>query len=735
MSRPVSPLDDVSSIIISDIDDQDYPTDYTTPSSIDSLHEEVCTDEVEEFRDREYPQLKGKTYLDHGGTTLYAKSLMEQFSADMISNLYGNPHSASTPSAFAGHRIDAIRYRALRFFNADPEDWDLVFTANATASIKLVMECFRDHAATSNTPVWYGYHKDSHTSVVGAREATKTHRCFASDQEVDTWINSGGLGGPRARQLGLFAYPGQSNMTGRRLPTSWPGRIRKTFHKAATYTLLDAAALASTAVLDLGNTSTAPDFVALSFYKIFGFPNVGALLVQKQSQHVLKDRAYFGGGTVDMVIDINDAWHAKKGSSLHDRLEDGTLPFHSIIALDHAMDVHERLYGVNPMKFISMHTARLSKLMYEGLAGLKHRNGAAVARIYKDDQTVYGDPTVQGATIALNVMRADGTMVGYADVEEAADDRNIYVRSGSLCNPGGVASYLNWTPAEMRAAFQAGHRCSHPTQVMFGKATGVVRVSMGAMSTIADVDAFLDFIRDTYLDTVSAGLIATPSAQTSASQSDMTRSGAMTPDLGQARNALTTSSSNYSRSTSRMSSRGPSILSPRATSFASRGTDTTTTALPSAPHDRNDVASPSPPASDTRSSDRSSRNGQLKGVADVSHVVRQSHQKGTLQGGGSGLSSSMEIKVHEHSRRHGDANSVNSSSNRRHGDGSSVTSSKEDEKIQRIQANMMAAGLLPAPLPPKVGGSVKSRKGLGLRGFLHRRGHEQQQNASSPGVG
>jgi len=152
---------------------------------------------------------------------LYAKSLVEEFSADLISNLYGNPHSASTPSALAGHRVDTIRDRALRFFNADPEHFDLVFVSNATAAIKLVIDCFKDYAAASNTPVWYGYHKDAHTSLVGVRESTKLHRCFATDEEVDIWINSGGLGGPRARQLGLFAYPGQSNMSGRRLPLNW----------------------------------------------------------------------------------------------------------------------------------------------------------------------------------------------------------------------------------------------------------------------------------------------------------------------------------------------------------------------------------------------------------------------------------------------------------------------------------------------------------------------------------
>ncbi|RMX73066.1 hypothetical protein D0869_13980 [Hortaea werneckii] len=495
--------------------DYDYQTDFTTPASSDANPDDM-PDEVEDFRDIEYPQLKGKTYLDHGGTTLYAKSLIEDFSADMIGNLYGNPHSASTPSALAGHRVDSIRERALRFFNADPEEFDLVFVANATAAIKMVIDCFKDHAAASNTPVWYGYHRDAHTSLVGIRESTKMHRCFTSDEEVDIWINSGGLGGPRARQLGLFAYPGQSNMTGRRLPLNWPGRIRRSFHKAATYTLLDAAALASTAPLDLSDPATAPDFVALSFYKIFGFPNIGALIVRKDSQHVLQNRRYFGGGTVDMIISINDTWHAKKDSSIHERLEDGTLPFHSIFALDHAMNVHERLYGPNPMKFISMHTSQLGKQLYDGLSGLKHANGMPVCRIYKDDNAIYGDPTVQGSTIAFNVQLADGSMVGFEEVEEAADERNIYIRSGSLCNPGGMATYLEWSPAEMKAAYAAGHRCSNPTQIMLGKATGVVRASLGAMSTAADVQNFLKFIQEVYVGKVHKLLPAhtTPYGQT-----------------------------------------------------------------------------------------------------------------------------------------------------------------------------------------------------------------------------
>jgi len=547
-----SSAEDVSTTSDSD-QDRDYQTDFTTPASSDTCPDEMPSDEVEDFRDREYPQLKGKTYLDHGGTTLYAKSLVEDFSADLIANLYGNPHSASTPSAIAGHRVDEVRERALRFFNADPDEFDLVFVANATAAIKLVIDCFKDHAAASNTPVWYGYHRDAHTSLVGVRESTKMHRCFTSDEEVDIWINSGGLGGPRARQLGLFAYPGQSNMTGRRLPLSWPGRIRKSFHKAPTYTLLDAAALASTAPLDLSDPATAPDFVALSFYKIFGFPNIGALLVRKESAHVMQSRKFFGGGTVEMVVSINDTWHAKKDGSLHDRLEDGTLPFHSIFALDHAMNVHERLYGPNPMKFISHHTAQLGKQLYDGLSGMKHANGTPVCRIYKDENAVYGDPTMQGATIAFNVQSANGTLVGFEDVEEAADERGIYVRSGSLCNPGGVATYLGWSPAEMKAAFAAGHRCSNPTQVMLGKPTGVVRVSLGAMSTNSDVNTFLGFLEEVY---VSKPANARPNLATSYSTNALsTREYAFSPPVSAQQQAAALNIPKYSSHTAPSSPR------------------------------------------------------------------------------------------------------------------------------------------------------------------------------------
>src|SRR5699024_8791988 len=122
------------------------------------------------------PDSADTTYLDHAGTTLYPKSLIESFSRDLTANLFGNPHSMSPSSQLSTHRVDDIRLRALRFFNADPEEFDLVFVANATAAIKLVADSLRD-----STPqgFWFGYHLDAHTSLVGVRElADIGNRCF-----------------------------------------------------------------------------------------------------------------------------------------------------------------------------------------------------------------------------------------------------------------------------------------------------------------------------------------------------------------------------------------------------------------------------------------------------------------------------------------------------------------------------------------------------------------------------
>lgn len=172
---------------------------------------------------------------------------------------------------------------------------------------------------------WYGYHGEAHTSLVGVRELAKGGGgCFGGDGEVEAWLDGTGTvecGGEgwekgRASRLGLFAYPGQSNLTGRRLPLDWAGRLRAAQRRGRlrdTYCLLDAAALAMTTSMApvFADPEAAPDFVCVSFYKIFGFPDLGGLVVRKDSGHILALRKYFGGGTVSMVSAVGGAWYVK----------------------------------------------------------------------------------------------------------------------------------------------------------------------------------------------------------------------------------------------------------------------------------------------------------------------------------------------------------------------------------------------------------------------------------------
>ncbi|TAQ83435.1 hypothetical protein B7494_g8242 [Chlorociboria aeruginascens] len=451
---------------------------------------------VEAFREEEYPMLKDAIYLDHAGSALYSKSLTETFASDMMSNLYGNPHSGSDSSQLSTHRIDDTRMNVLKFFKADLEHFDVIFVANATAGMKLVMDAFREH----DEGFAYGYHRDSHTSLVGIRENSTASRCL-DDEAVERWLSS-----PEALveealdcPLNLFAYPAQSNMNGRQLPLEWiPKARQRSMNGSATYTLLDASGFVSTSQLDLSNVMAAADFTVLSFYKIFGFPDLGALIVRKESGNILRDRKYFGGGTVDMVLCVKEVWHVSKEQSLHDSLEDGTLPFHNIIALDAAIKTHRKLYG--SMDQISRHTRFLAQRLFDGLASLRHGNSEPLCVIHSPGFLYQSTCNMQGPVIAFNMKNSYGAWISNTEFEKLASVRKFHIRTGGLCNPGGIATTLSLEPWEMRQNFSAGFRCGSETDIYSGKITGVTRVSLGAMSTINDVDTFLSFVREFYVE-------------------------------------------------------------------------------------------------------------------------------------------------------------------------------------------------------------------------------------------
>ena len=230
-----------------------------------------------------------------------------------------------------------------RHFHTTLDKHHIIFTSGATGALKLLAENFCwDHESE------FIFLEDSHTSVVGIREIAKkegsSFRCVTESELEDIFNNHAkklcdisqiyprtdvkfGENLPnrslvdnsagKCQVSHLFSYPAMSNFCGRKYPLSWVPLIKQGHLSSAPtksekwHVLLDAASYAGTNELNLVQTEA--DFIAISFYKIFGFPTgVGALIVRADAVKSLKPKCYYGGGTVLSTISRIDH-HVFKG--------------------------------------------------------------------------------------------------------------------------------------------------------------------------------------------------------------------------------------------------------------------------------------------------------------------------------------------------------------------------------------------------------------------------------------
>lgn len=212
----------------------------------------------------------------------------------------------------------------------------MIFTSGATGAIKLLLENFDWNAQPEDDDEEffdsygtipeqdcessvYVYTQSNHTSVVGGRQLSTTKDVeFISlgfEEAFSILENDVRKERRHLSRNSLFAYPAQCNFSGRKFPMDWVRRV----HQGALdcigvrlglatnsrwFCLLDAASFCSTNKLDLSVVH--PDFVCISFYKMFGYPTgLGALLVRNSSAFVLQ-KSYFGGGTVQISLPGQD---------------------------------------------------------------------------------------------------------------------------------------------------------------------------------------------------------------------------------------------------------------------------------------------------------------------------------------------------------------------------------------------------------------------------------------------
>lgn len=255
-------------------------------------------------------------YLDHAGATQYADNQMRQIYADLVSNVYANPHT----SKLTDDLVDQVRYKILSSFNTTCNEYTVIFTAGATASLKLVAESF-DFADRG----CFAYLRDTHTSVLGMRAVAQTERIHCierADFLQDNFDGNEPTGIDEESGNSLYVYSAQCNFSGYKYPLKKidriqldNGRIRR-MEDSRRFVCLDAASFVATNHLDLRRWQ--PDFVCLSFYKMLGYPTgLGALIVSRRGEQVLRKR-FYGGGTVQISLSNSSGWHRKR-DALHER--------------------------------------------------------------------------------------------------------------------------------------------------------------------------------------------------------------------------------------------------------------------------------------------------------------------------------------------------------------------------------------------------------------------------------
>jgi selenocysteine lyase/cysteine desulfurase len=445
----------------------------------------------------------GHVYLDYAGAGLPARAQLNAHAERIRGRCFGNPHSENPASAASTELIERARHAVLAHFNASPDEYAAIFTPNATGACRLVGEAYPFGPRTRLVLT-----ADNHNSVNGIREFARARGAIAQyapfgspELRIDDDAlrralarpGSGRLGAARrlARggmaptRRGLFAYPAQSNFSGVQHPLAW---IQEA-HEHGYDVLLDAAAYVSSNRLDLSVVK--PDFVPVSWYKVFGYPTgVGCLIARREALGRLR-RPWFAGGSVS-VASVQADWHTPAADEA--RFEDGTVSFLQI------PDVESGLTWINGIRMDLIHqrVTCLAGWLLGRLAGLHHGNGARMARIYGPAGT-----RDRGGTVAFNLLDPHGRVVDERAVARDTAAAGISIRTGCFCNPGAVEAAFGLTEANWSTALRGRARTLDEYIGLLGLPSGgALRASVGMASNIGDVERLVAFLETTYTDRV-----------------------------------------------------------------------------------------------------------------------------------------------------------------------------------------------------------------------------------------
>ncbi|KAJ3892343.1 pyridoxal phosphate-dependent transferase [Lentinula edodes] len=433
------------------------------------------------------------------GGSLYPESLIRVHTEFLANNVLGNTHSISASSQLSLKHAEEARRAVLEFFDAPPssdldndsDEYTVIFTPNASGALKLVGEAYQFSKNST-----FILSTDSHNSVNGIREFAR--RGGANVVYVPAGGQKGKEGAFDLKEGRVRAsLPALCSPSSSSSPSAEDGSI-VTYAKSLGYhTLLDAAALAPTSRVSLAHLPV--DALAVSFYKMFGFPTgVGALVVSW--------RPWFAGGTVD-VVQVPGKVRTMKGvGEEFEGFEDGTINYLLLPAITSGLHLLSAYLPFLPLRlncllrYLVTELGRIQHRDREGRLINKSREGETegqvckvLSRVSKKVLKTVGETDEEAGAEA-------GETLPLAFIAHSAAHEGISLRTGCMCNPGGAAALLG-IQESMKDVEEGGMMRDGMTLREFEEEVerrtelGLVRISLGLGSDWSDIWRILQWAK------------------------------------------------------------------------------------------------------------------------------------------------------------------------------------------------------------------------------------------------
>ncbi len=306
-----------------------------------------------------------------------------------------------------------------------------IFTRNTTDAINLLASAVPGRVLTLDV--------EHHANFLPWQRGLGDHETVRAQPSVGATL-AAVEGVLAARRFSLLAITGASNVTGESLPLD---AVVDLAHRYGCRVFVDGAQLLAHRRLSL--EASGVDYVAFSGHKLYAPFGSGAL-VGRRDWLDTSEPYLAGGGAVRSVTTSSVEWTTAPA-----RHEAGTPNLIGAVALAAAAAALSSLTEAQ----VRDHEDHLHRRLVDGLRTI---HGVDIARVWTDSETPIGVVTFR-----------------LHDAE-----------------PGHLAAYL---AAEHGVSVRDGRFCAHPLLDRFGWGEGALRASIGAGTSVEDVDRLLDGVR------------------------------------------------------------------------------------------------------------------------------------------------------------------------------------------------------------------------------------------------